>query len=382
MREASEARPDVLADALCRSLVDLGSIRAALYLVDYDHATLQPVAWAPRAGEPDPLPVTGSLAGRAFLTRGVQAAGTDDGQWHVWVPVRERADQMGVVEMVVADPGHVLARQAVEVGLVAGQHLHSVSRYTDTFELVRRHRSMNLAADMQWSMLLPALSFETPLVSLAGTFEPAYEIGGDAFDYAAHDEVVDLCVLDAMGHGIGSTLASALTLGAYRFGRRQGLGLAELAQAIDEALVREWDGERFVTGHLARLDAGTGQLEWINAGHPPPLLVRRSKVVGELACEPCLPLGLGTRVEEVCRTGLEPGDRVLFYTDGAVEARDGSGRQLGVAGLVEVIQAELADPRPAMQVLRRMVGHVLTHREGHHLADDVTLVLLHWHPLR
>ena len=65
----------------------------------------------------------------------------------------------------------------------------------------------------------------------------------------------------------------------------------------------------------------TGDLRWVNAGHPPPLLLRGAKVVAELGCEPCFPLGLGIAITEIGDCRLQPGDRVLFYSDGAIEAR-------------------------------------------------------------
>lgn len=297
------------------------------------------------------------------------------------VPMRERSDRMGVVELVVADRSHPVLQHADDIGLLAGQHLHTVARYTDTFELMRRRKAMNLAAEMQWSMLLPALTLETPMLSVAGTLEPAYEIGGDTFDYAVSNHHLHLCILDAMGHGVGATLASALTLGAYRFGRRQGMGLEELARTIDHALVREWEAERFVTGHLAYLDADTGELQWVNAGHPPPLLIRDGAVVGELSCPPCRPLGLGADPVRTARASLQPGDRIIFYTDGAIEARVGRD-QLGIERFITLLEKELASGERASLVLRRLVGHVTNYLAGRPLPDDLTLVLVEWQPDR
>lgn len=379
LRCGHETAPDAVGKAMCAALVALGCVAARLYFVDYDQASLRPVAASPAEEGSSALPVGTSLAGRAFLTREVQATEAEGGQ-HLWVPVSERADRIGVLELLVERAEHPGVTRAAEIGLVIGQYLHSVSRYTDAFQLLRRRQSMQLAADMQWDMLVPALNFETAAVSIAGVLEPAYDIGGDAFDYAAHDQVVDICILDAMGHGLNATLASALAIGAYRFGRRQGLALEELAGAVDRALVDQWDGERFVTGHLVRLDASAGILRWINAGHPSPFLVRAGRVVAEPACDPCLPLGLGVRVAEVGEVALEPGDRLVFYTDGAVEARDIGGEEIGVERLRTRVEAAMEEGRPAIQVLRRVVGDVMAHRGGQELADDVTVVLVQWHP--
>lgn len=379
VRACFDVSPDQTFDSLCDELISLGARHASVYVVDYDQVTLQPIAGAPSGRLLSPEPVGGSLAGVSFLGRRVEKVLSSDGNLHVWAPVLEHADRMGVVELALPDETHPLLAHLDEIGLIAGQLLHSVGRYTDRFELLRRRQAMNLAAEMQWSMLLPALTLETPSISVASTLEPAYEIGGDAFDYAVLDHQLHMCVLDAMGHGVGATMTSALTLGAYRFGRRQGMDLSTLAAEIDLALDNEWGGERFVTGHLAHLDADTGELGWINAGHPPPLLIRGGKVAGELECAPCRPFGLGAAAPTVCHQQLASDDRVLFYTDGAIEARVGVD-QLGLERFSALIERELNSGHPDSVVLRRLVGHVTAHIEGKPLADDLTLVLLHWHP--
>ena len=130
---------------------------------------------------------------------------------------------------------------------------------------------MNLAAEMQWD-LLPPLSFSSPELAIAGLLEPAYFVAGDAFDYSLNGEMLGFAIIDAMGHGVHSTLASTLALGAFRYGRRRGLDLTVIAEHIDDAVAEQFHGDCFVTGHLASLDVGTGELRWVNAGHPPPLL--------------------------------------------------------------------------------------------------------------
>lgn len=74
---------------------------------------------------------------------------------------------------------------------------------------------------MQWD-LLPPLVLRTPNVAIAGMLEPAYDVGGDCFDYALNDRVLSISVMDAMGHGVGAALISALAVGSYRHDRREG----------------------------------------------------------------------------------------------------------------------------------------------------------------
>jgi serine phosphatase RsbU (regulator of sigma subunit) len=240
---------------------------------------------------------------------------------------------------------------------------------------------MNLAAEMQWDMLMPPLAFSSPELAIAGILEPAYFVAGDAFDYSLNGDVFGFAILDAMGHGVHSTLASTLALGGFRHGRRRGLELTVIAEQIDDALNEHFTGDVFVTGHICELDVATGAFRWVNAGHPPPLLIRGNKVVGEVKAEPCLPLGLGITIDEVGEIRMRPTDRLLFYSDGVVEARPLGGQQFGVERLIDDAEEFLGGSVPVAEVLRRLVRRLREHRGGE-LEDDATLVFLEWQPGR
>jgi Stage II sporulation protein E (SpoIIE) len=104
--------------------------------------------------------------------------------------------------------------------------------------------------------------------------------------------------MDPVGHDLTAGVLAAVTVGSYRHSRRAGLDLAATHAALDQTIAAQFGGERSVTGRLAQLDCLTGRLQWVNAGHPLPLLVRRAKVVDTLACHPVPPLGLGMLVRE------------------------------------------------------------------------------------
>jgi serine phosphatase RsbU (regulator of sigma subunit) len=183
----------------------------------------------------------------------------------------------------------------------------------------RRGRGMSLAASMQWD-LLPPLTLRATHAVVTGLLEPAYEVAGDAFDYALNGDRLDVGLFDGMGHGIGSSMLTNLAVGAYRHARREGQDVPAMHQAVDAAVAEQYDRDAFVTGVFARLQVDTGALTWTNAGHPVPLLLRDRRVVGPLPCEPSPPFGLAGVVPTVQVEALEPGDTVLLYTDGVTEA--------------------------------------------------------------
>ena len=393
LRRAAVTAPDLLAADVAAALHQAGGHHLLLYVVDYEQVTLQPVALASElmAQQPKGVNIEGSMAGRAFTTQTVQVAklpagenGPADGSatgWTVWSPVRERAERLGVLELGFEAVDDELIELCDDLGLLVGHLVHTAGRYTDEVERRRRRRPMNLAAEMQWDMLLPPLAFTSPDVAIAGLLEPAYFVAGDAFDYSLNGDRLDFAILDAMGHGVHSTLASALALGACRYGRRRGLELTVMAEQIDDALIEQFDGQNFVTGQLAQLDVATGKLHVLNAGHPLPLLIRGTRVVDEIRCDPCYPLGLGIETPSVVEIGLDPGDRILFYSDGATEARPLGGDQFGIERLRGHLEQYLDIGALPSEVLRRLARDLKEHRGGE-LADDVTLVLLEWQPGR
>jgi serine phosphatase RsbU (regulator of sigma subunit) len=146
---------------------------------------------------------------------------------------------------------------------------------------------------------------------------------------------------------------------------------------MDQAIAGQFGGERFVTGQLAQLDCVTGLLQWVNAGHPLPLLLRRAKVVDTLACHPVPPLGVGLGQPEIATAALEPADRVLFYTDGVTEGRNLAGEPFGEARLADLLVRATLAGQPAAETMRRLAHAILAH-QGRRPRDDATMVFLEW----
>ena len=318
--------------------------------------------------------VAGSMAGRAFSTGQPVTSERDDGI-RVWVPVTEQASRTGVLAVTIPNETPETIERVELLGVFAGLVIAAAARVSDVPYIRRQGREMSLPAGMQWD-LLPPLNTRTPGATIAGLLEPAYDIAGDAFDYAVGGELLDFAILDGMGHGIGSTLLTGLAIGAYRHARRRGAPITDIHAAIDEALTSNYDDDSFATGVIGRLVFGTGRLEWSSAGHPPPLLLRGRKVVAELENDPVLPFGLrGTA--KIGRADLEPGDAILLYTDGVTEARAADGEMFGLGRLTDLLEQEAASERPPEEMLRRLVRALLEHQpEG--LRDDATLLLVQW----
>jgi Stage II sporulation protein E (SpoIIE) len=341
-----------------------------LYLADFAHRVLFPLA----AGV-DEENVAGTMAGRAFTT-GQPVISERDGSVRVWVPVVEQTARTGVLAITVPQASDAILAQAVLLGVFAGLVVVAAARVSDVPYLRRRGQAMSLPAGMQWD-LLPPLSARTTGAVIAGMLEPAYDIAGDAFDYAVGGNDLQFAILDGLGHGIGSTLLTGLAVGAYRHARRDGASMTGIHAAIDAALAGSYDDVSFATGIIGHLDTGSGRLEWSCAGHPRPLLLRGHKVVAELSGDSSLPFGLGDGPPEPTVCDLEPDDAMLLYTDGVIEARTGDGELFGLDRLIDLLEREAASGREAEELLRRLVRAVLEH-QADGLRDDATLLLVQW----
>ncbi|MDT4956321.1 MAG: hypothetical protein QOD31_120 [Pseudonocardiales bacterium] len=379
LRASQSADPDALVETLSMTVADLGGTDVVLYLVDYAHAVLMPHPDAlPHGEQPRVTTVDGSMAGRAFVSGQPLASERDDG-WHVWIPVTERVNQLGVLSMTLPAWNDDVEAFCTELGYAAAHLVVTSADYTDLPHLLRRRQNMDLAAEMQWSVL-PPLSFATGSTTVAGLLEPAYEVGGDCFDYALNDGVLDLVVFDAVGHGLASAVLGSLLMGAYRHGRRNAKQLPALAKCIDEA-VRACPGQApFATALLGRLDVPSGQLSWVSCGHPQPIIVRRGSTLAETEFVPALPVGLGsiaTVVGDLVTVDLEPGDGVLFYTDGVVDARSSEGDSFGEERLRDLLAREHLAGGSSQEVVRRLIRAAMEHT-GAPLRDDATVLYLRW----
>lgn len=361
----------------------LGASTASLWLVDYDQVSLA------RLGGPTGVPsgrlsVDGSLAGRCF--RSVETIATDSDAGHLlWVPLLDGLDRLGVLEVVFDEdtppPSADLRAALGQLAHLLAELLVSNAAYTDHYEWVRRRQAMSLPAEMQ-HRLLPPLTFGTDRIVISGLLAPAYDVGGDAFDYALNGNIAHIAVFDAVGHGLQASLLADLAVSCYRNTRRAGLDLAAAAATIDQALDAMFGGERFVTAMLGQLDVDTGAFRWINAGHPATMLLRDGQMVKELQGRTALPLGIngllgGVEAFPVSVEALQPGDRLLMLTDGVDEARNADGDFFGRQRLAEFAVKEASSGLPTPEAMRRLQQAVLRHQVGR-LQDDATMVFVEW----
>ncbi|MDP9388461.1 MAG: SpoIIE family protein phosphatase [Actinomycetota bacterium] len=373
--EASHGlHPDDLAAVVVDHAARLGATDAVIYLVDHEQSMLVPLPTRPGEVAGDGLEIDTTLAGRVYRTQEV-AYGDAEGGVRLWLPLLDGSERLGVLAATLRSVDPVVERRVRWLTSLVAELLMTKHAYGDAFVWARRRRDMSLAAEMRW-MVLPPLSFTSSSVEIAAVLEPAYEVAGDSFDYAVDDGVAHLAIFDAMGHGLEAARMANLAVGAYRHGRRRQCGLVDMFASVDAAIRSQFGVDHFVTGQLAILDLATGALDVVNGGHPRPLLLRGTAILRECASAVSPPMGLGSS-PTVTRVQLEPEDRVVFYTDGVVEARSPTGEEFGVERLGDLLSRAAASRELPAEMMRRLTHSLLAHEAGR-LRDDATLLLVGW----
>ncbi len=339
-------------------------------IVRFDRSTWG-TAGARRRGDDVAQPV--ALAGTVYeQVLHMQRTEIRDGDAGVWVtaPVTVRGDAIGVLELwLPARPPAATLTEIAEVAHSFGYAVVANRRYTDLFEWGSRTVPFTLAAEIQRRLLPGAFSCDDARFSLAGWLEPASTVGGDTFDYALDRETLHVSITDAVGNDVKASLLATVLVASLRNGRRRGMDLAEQVATANDALAAHSAAGEFVTGQVVRVDLRTGGLTVVNAGHPFPLLMRGEKV-REVELDIDIPFGLYPGREfRLQHLALEPGDRILFVTDGVLDRNS-----LHVDAPAVLARTAVQHPREVVHEL----GDSVTAAMGGELRDDSTVLCLDW----
>ncbi|MBP1634313.1 MAG: rsbU 8 [Acidobacteria bacterium] len=233
---------------------------------------------------------------------------------------------------------------------------------------------LEVARQIQSAMLPQATHVDASLEAF-GLTRPANTVGGDFYDILPRpDGRLVVALGDVAGKGSPAALLMALLLAIFRTLLDEGLDPADLARRLNVQVNRHAPASRFITFFLVACDPRTGRLTYVNAGHLPALIRRRSGQVERLTAGD-IALGMFEHSTYTAHEAwLQPGDSVVLYSDGVTEAENHRGQPFEEAGLIQVIQA-YADSSPrdlAHAVVRAVEGHA----QETSLADDVTLLVL------
>lgn len=377
---AVEAAPpisavDVLAAELGR-MVEASSVGLLIAnfsgtaVMRMSHVALDESDPGARRERAESLPLEGSVHEEVLIGQEQRVERRDDGTYQVLLPVTERGDAIGILEVTLpSSPDDETSGYLASAAHALAYVLIASRRHTDIFEWAQRDEQFSLAAEMQRRLLPSSYTLEAGSLTLAGWLEPAAKVGGDTFDYSLDRGHLYASITDAIGHGTDAALLATLTVGSLRNSRRAVATPAEQAAAANRAVLGTADPHQFVTGHVLRVCLLDGRVELVNAGHPPPYLLRDGKAI-EIDVPPCFPLGIEDAPFDTFELPLRPGDRLLLVTDGFLERN-------AVEVPIPHILEETASRHPR-EVVRELSGNVLA-ATGGNLRDDATVLCIDWY---
>ena len=284
---------------------------------------------------------------------------------------------LGITDNVYV-PGDRLAAQLIRMACIALIAVLAV--FLCRHRLAREQRLTQVtkvAETAQRAILVPVPERIGP-ARVAVHYESAASdalIGGDMYAVVLTPHGLRVLVGDVRGKGLDAVRMSARVLAAFRERAGDDADLTVLLDHMDHTVARSAvDDEEFVTAVLVQL-TNTGAVTVVGAGHPYPFVLSQGRAGALEDPSPRPPLGLGGRAEPTTLQ-LDPGDRLLLYTDGLTEARDPRSRAFLSTGTI--LGALVADREPADAVAA--LQHDVLQWSGGVLHDDIALVLVEYRP--
>jgi sigma-B regulation protein RsbU (phosphoserine phosphatase) len=265
-------------------------------------------------------------------------------------------------------------RLVAQIGRFAAIKLETTRLREEAIQKRIMDEELKTASGIQ-RRLLPAAPTNVPGFTFVGRNQPCRTVSGDYYDFAIRpDGRMYFVIGDVSGKGVTAGLMMAGLQVAFRIFSKSDPDPSVLVTQLNVALKENLPQSKFVTLFLGRLDTNTGMIEYVNAGHTPPLWLSRNGVV-ELG-ESDLLLGVVSRAEFTTRRlQLEPGDSLILFTDGVTEARDRAGIDLGSMIIADALKPlHGADANTiSMSVNESVLQHV---GDAENLDDDVTLLVV------
>jgi len=238
----------------------------------------------------------------------------------------------------------------------------------------RLEQQMDIAREIQQA-LLPRNFSDFPHLAVSGTNIPCLAVGGDYFDvFPVDEDRTAFLIADVSGKGLGAALLATMLQGAL-LGIKIGADPARVFEHISSFLYEHPEVDRYATVFFGVLDRG-GQIEFVNAGHPSPILLRCGQI-SEPFAEGSFPLGMMPEANyHVARMQLEPGDTLVLFSDGVTEAENPDQQLFGVPRLRKALEGQHGTSLNQLQ--KALLDSVEDFARGADQADDITLVLLRY----
>ncbi len=368
--------------------------RGTVYLVDSRHQELWSIIAFGTSHEEIRLPFGRGVAGRVAVTG--ETINVPDAYtleffepsfdrkfgYHtcslLCLPIRQRSGHVvGVIELLNKTTGPQFTADDVDFLLKLSGHialaLENACRHRDALEKQRTERELDMARSIQRG-LLPETTPIIPGYELAVSNEPCPEVGGDYYDFLnLGPQTLLLVIADVEGKGVSSALLMSSLQATLRALVMHLHSLEVLALSLNEMIYNDAKSEKFLSIFLGLVDTRRNMLDYINAGHVPPVLVRADTGTRRLLEAGGCAVGLFPNAEYTRGAAkLEPGDVLVCYTDGILKASDHGEREYGIDRLASCVSHNRA--RTAQGIIDAVLGETRYYSAG--VDDDKVLMVL------
>jgi sigma-B regulation protein RsbU (phosphoserine phosphatase) len=263
------------------------------------------------------------------------------------------------------------------LALEASTILENARLLTEERKNQRLEEELSIARAIQRDLLPSRLPCDGWLRA-AGSSVASRQVGGDYFDVRQIDPGAFACVIaDVSGKGMSAALLAALLQGAFVFGSEAPVQIEELMRRVNRFLIERAKGEKYATVFYCTVQRN-GELRWANTGHPKPFLVRAGAQLISLESTG-LPLGMLDAAEYETRTlQLQPGDKIVLFSDGLSEAESAEGEFFDRKHLEQVLRANARSSSAELHA--KLIQSVEDFTEGAEPTDDITTLVLEYCP--
>ncbi|MGH9870561.1 MAG: SpoIIE family protein phosphatase [Candidatus Polarisedimenticolia bacterium] len=257
---------------------------------------------------------------------------------------------------------------------IAAVKIENASRFEDTLARQRMEKEMQQASEIQ-KKLLPVGTPQFTGYDLAGFNDPCREVGGDYFDFVDRGASrLGFAIGDVSGKGMGAALLMATVRASFRAHLETPCTLASLASSLNNTILQSAHSNNFVSFFYGELDGPSGRVEFFNAGHNPPIVVRSGGEVERLKASGLI-LGVFPGAKHsAAEIALGPGDMLVAFSDGVTETQNPAGDEYGEERLIDLIIKGRTQSAAAIQ--DQVAASIKAFAATEPQYDDVTLLVL------
>ncbi len=298
-----------------------------------------------------------------ILTSAAKAVG--DGNFHAELPESSANDEIGKLGAAFAH---------MQVALV--QHIKELQETTSAKEKIESE--LQIAKDIQTGILpqlLPPFP-ECKEFSIHAVLNSAKAVGGDLYDFFyLDDDHLCLVIGDVSGKGVPASLFMAVTQTLHRGIALSGMTSAQIVNKVNHSLTQNNDTSMFVTYFLAILNIKSGELQYTNAGHNPPYIIRTDGTLEKITERHGPPVGVTEIDYAMASIVLAHGETLVMYTDGITEAMNINNEEFGDSRLIQALKVCASEPEPKL-INTTIINHVTQFTSGQEQSDDITVLAL------